>query len=481
MRKRSNVIEFFTFLVFVLTCIAWVAPASSSQPKPISLHPDNSHYLLFRGKPTILITSGEHYGAVLNLDFDYVTYLDELKSHGLNLTRTFSGTYREVPSSFGITDNTLAPKRYCSPWLRSSTPGAVDGDKFDLTKWNDSYFNRLRDFVLQASGRGVVVEFVLFCPFYDDNLWNVNPMKYTNNINNIGDCPRTEVYTLKHQDLLKIHDAFVRKAVAELNSFDNLYFEICNEPYFGGVTEDWQAHIAQTIADAEKNLPNKHLIAQNIANGVKKIDKPNSIVSIFNFHYAVPPDTVAQNYHLNKVIADDETGFRGKDDVTYRTEGWGFIIAGGAVYSSLDYSFTPAHPAGTLRDYKSPGGGSSELRDQLGILLRFMESFDFLRMSPNNNPIKGGWITAPLGGTPAQANATVRVLAESGKAYAIYINGGTEANLTLDIPAGNYTTEWLNTKTSKIDKTEKLTHKGGNVTLRSPEYVEDIALRLLSQ
>ena len=44
-------------------------------------------------KPTILITSGEHYGAVLNLDFDYARYLDELHAHGLNLTRTFAGTY----------------------------------------------------------------------------------------------------------------------------------------------------------------------------------------------------------------------------------------------------------------------------------------------------------------------------------------------------------------------------------------------------
>ena len=44
--------------------------ALAAGPKPISLHPDNPHYFLFRGKPTVLITSGEHYGAVLNLDFD---------------------------------------------------------------------------------------------------------------------------------------------------------------------------------------------------------------------------------------------------------------------------------------------------------------------------------------------------------------------------------------------------------------------------
>jgi len=36
----------------------------------------------------VLVTSGEHYGSVLNLDFDYIRYLDELQSNGLNLTRT---------------------------------------------------------------------------------------------------------------------------------------------------------------------------------------------------------------------------------------------------------------------------------------------------------------------------------------------------------------------------------------------------------
>jgi hypothetical protein len=45
------------------------------------------------------------------------------------------------------------------------------------------------------------------------------------------------------------------------------------------------------------------------------------------------------------------------------------------------------------------------------------------------------------------AKATVQVLAEAGKAYAIYVNGGTQAELELEFPAGRYKAEWLNTKT----------------------------------
>jgi hypothetical protein len=66
------------------------------------LHPANPHYFEYEGKPTVLVTSGEHYGALMNLDFDYVKYFDELQSKGLNHTRVFSATYREVSGNFGI-------------------------------------------------------------------------------------------------------------------------------------------------------------------------------------------------------------------------------------------------------------------------------------------------------------------------------------------------------------------------------------------
>ncbi len=99
---------------------------------------------------------------------------------GLNLTRTFSGTYREIQGSFKIEKNTLAPnpEKYVAPWPRSQTKAAADGgNKFDLTRWNDAYFpERLIDVRRAAAGdRGVAVEFVFFCPFYDENLWEINP------------------------------------------------------------------------------------------------------------------------------------------------------------------------------------------------------------------------------------------------------------------------------------------------------------------
>ena len=51
----------------------------------------------------MVITSGEHYGAVLNLDFDYRRYFATLAKDGLNGTRIFSGTYVETDHVFSST------------------------------------------------------------------------------------------------------------------------------------------------------------------------------------------------------------------------------------------------------------------------------------------------------------------------------------------------------------------------------------------
>jgi hypothetical protein len=464
---------------FVLVLL-WVAQAIAADA-PISLHPDNPHYLFFRGKPTVLITSTEHYGAVLNGDFDYIPYLNELQSKKLNLTRTFSGVYRELPGTFNITDNTLAPKthdKFICPWARADAPGATDGgNKFDLTKFNPAYFERLKNFISEAGKRGVVVELVLFCTTYDDQLWKGSPQNAINNINGIGKMNREQLYTLKDKEMVAVHDAFVRKIAAELKDFDNLYYEICNEPYFAGVADDWQAHISATLTEAEKDFPAKHLIAQNIANGGKKIERPDPNVSIFNFHYATPPDTVEQNYKLNKVFSDDETGFRGKDDALYRTEAWEFFIAGGAIYDNLDYSFTPATPSGTLLTYKSPGGGSPDLRNQLRILHEFFDAMDFINMKPMNTIVKGGFATAPLAGAPARSGVTVRVLGQEGKIYAVYVRGGTRIELQLKLPKGSYRGEWINTRTGKVERSDDL-QGATEPRFTSPDYTDDIVLRV---
>lgn len=401
----------------ILVCFIGISFVFTNEAAPLSVHPENPHYFLYRGKPTILITSAEHYGAVLNLDFNYVPYLDELRARKLNLTRAFTGAYVEPQGAFNITRNTLAPAagRFISPWARSSTPGyANSGNKFDLTKWDEAYFRRLKSFVSEADKRGVVVELNLFCPFYEESQWSLSPQNASNNINGIGNIPRTNVYTLdKHGGLLEMHEGLTRKLVKELNGFDNLYYEICNEPYFGGVTVEWQHHIAELISDTEKPLKKKHLISRNVANGAARVTDPHPAVSIYNFHYASPPNTVAQNYGLKKVIGDNETGFRGTNDLPYRIEAWDFILAGGGLYNNLDYSFaTGGFENGTfIQSATDPGGGNPGFREQMSHLVEFMGGLPFIKMRPDNSIIQGG---VPRGWT-------ARAFVEPGKHYALYL------------------------------------------------------------
>jgi len=312
------------------------------------------------------------------------------------------------------------------------------------------------------------------------------------NVNGIGNCPREEVYTLKHPELTGIQEEVARKIVRETNGFDNLYYEVCNEPYAGTVTKEWQDRVAAVITETEAGMPKKHLISLNVANHRAEVRDPNPAVSIFNFHYCVPPDVVDMNYALVKPIGENETGFRGKADVIYRTEGWEFMIAGGALYNNLDYSFTPAHPRGDFLDYTSPGGGSPALRRQLAILKNFICGFDFVRMAPDKSVIREA---GPDG-------LRVRALSEPGKAYAVYLHfppgeksdvkfdgaprdasGGRDlavtARLVLAFPSGRYRAEWVDTLTGKVEKREDIQSAGSDTVLQSPAFRDDIALRIV--
>jgi hypothetical protein len=477
-QDMNNSTTLAAFLMFLV--------AASTPAAPLRLHPDNPHYFLYHGKPMVIITSGEHYGAVLNRDFNYRRYLETLAHDRLNGARLWSGAYCEPTTAFNIANNTLAPAagHYLTPWARSTHPGyANGGNKFDLSKWDPVYFERLKNFMSEASKRGIIVELNLFCPFYEEGMWSLSPMNAANNVNGCGAVARTNVYTLDGSGgLLAVQDAMVRKLAAELAGFDNFYYEICNEPYFGGVTLEWQRHIAQTILGAESGRPS-HLISQNIANFKASVEDPDPAVSIFNFHYATPPETVALNYGLRRVIGENETGFRGTNDSQYRMEGWDFITAGGALFNNLDYSFTVGHEDGTfIFPSNQPGAGSRALRHQYGFLKRVIQGYDFIDMQPHNELVKAH----------LPAGASVRALAKPGEQYLVYVRTGlgdwnksvdkevdfTEGRLglSLDLPKGNFVAEWWDTRKCVSLRRTNFNHRGGPSTLSNPPFQQDIAL-----
>jgi hypothetical protein len=271
----------------------------------------------------------------------------------------------------------------------------------------------------------------------------------------------------------------VRKIVTELNDFDNLYYEICNEPYFGDTLalRQWEDHMTAVVAFAEKDLKKKHLISNNVANNKKSVPNLRNNVSIYNFHYAIPPVTVPMNYHLNSVIGDNETGFDGIDDATYRMEAWGFILSGGGLFNHLDYSFAVAHEDGSYQiTAGEPGGGGKTLRNQFKILAEFMQSVDYINMKPAD---------ATEFRLHAGDSTEVYGLSKQRQEYALYLISKTDAAAVsvfdIDIPAGSYTINWVDTKTAERSSTEIKDHKGGWLAITSPSYIQDIALCILKE
>ncbi len=487
----------------VLVCALWAQllagrpGTAAAGTEPIRLHPKNPHYFLFHGRAVALVTSGEHYGAVVNADFDYRKYLATLQAEGLNYTRLFPGSYVEAPGkSFGIQRNDLAPApgRFLAPWARADAMGyAGGGKKFDLNKWNPEYFTRLHDFLTEAARRGVVVEISLFSSQYGDTQWALSPLNPSNNVNETAGVDWRKVQTLENGNILKYQERYTRKLVREANAFDNVIFEIQNEPFadrpvlanvvnpyvfppgrdkFPNSIEmadelslAWQARVAEWITSEEASLPNKHLIAQNYCDFGLPVRGLVPAVSIVNFHYAYP-EAASSNYGLGKAVAYDETGFLGRDDGAYLRQAWNFMLSGGSAFDNLDYSFTVGHEDGTDLAPNGPGGGSPTLRRELGILSAFLGKLPLLDLEPDSQTVKHAGGTYP------------RVLSNPGRQYAIYLDGSGPVEVVLELAAGRYSGEWIDPRTGSDMRLEAFQHGGGRKTLRTPEFRDGIALRL---
>jgi hypothetical protein len=487
-------------LKLLILSLSFVFSQCQNQPtqkaETIALNPENPNYFIYKGKPTILVTSGEHYGAVMNTAFDYMKYLQTLKNDGLNYTRIFTGPYSEMgDKTFGIRNNTMnpSPENYLTPWAKDAS------GKYNLDVWNQAYFERLKSFVGEAEKLGIVVEITLYTSYYSNHQWSKSPFNPVNNIQKTDSLAYKQLNTVNCGGMMKYHENYVRKMVQELNAYGNIHFEIQNEPWSDNphlvekITEtdtithpfawqkiveianteslEWQKQIAQIIRDEENKLPNKHLIAQNISNFRYKIDQPDPNVSIFNFHYAYP-EAASANVGLNKALGLDETGFMPKNDFHYRSQAWKFMLAGGALYNNLDYSFTVGHEDGSYPiDEGTPGWGHTQFRKQLKIMKEFIESYDFIRMKPDN---------AVLSASDALPG-TFQVLSETGKQYAIYMEKPQSPVIKLQIPDGVYQVKLLNPISGEETSVEELSSKNGSLELNCSITSEDAVIKIVAK
>jgi hypothetical protein len=236
--------------------------------EPIRIHPENGKLFLFRGRPRVLLCATEHYGSVLNRRFDFERYLDEAAERNQTLTRLFL-LFRELQT----VRNPHSPLKmespdFVTPWPRTGPGRALDGEpRYDLDRWNNEFFTRLDRFITLAGERDIVVELTLFSNTYNDNVWALNPLRAVNNINGIGNVEWADYNSLRDPSLVERQKMYVRRIVQATCTFDNVYYEVCNEPG-GGVeghvspteVDDWQREIAATVRDEETRLDTRHLV-----------------------------------------------------------------------------------------------------------------------------------------------------------------------------------------------------------------------------
>ena len=240
---------------------------------PLKIHPSNPRYFTDQTGKAIYL-SGSHYWYTLQDGedrmevgpFNYTEYLDFVKRYNHNFIRLWVWE-QAAWAPWTVEKIVFDPPIY----LRTGPGKALDGElKFDLSKFNDAYFDRLRARTMAARDRGIYVSIMLFQGWSIEkkagqhgNPWMGHPFNGKNNVNGIskdldGDKEGTETHTLLIPSITKAQELYVRKVVDTVNDLDNVLYEISNEDPASEENTAWQYHCINFILDYESKKPKQH-------------------------------------------------------------------------------------------------------------------------------------------------------------------------------------------------------------------------------
>ncbi len=382
------------------------------------------------GRPVYL--TGSHTWATLHdrlLEetpvFDYSAWLDFMDHHNHNFLRLWAW---EQSAWMQFTDRLVkyGPNRY-----RRTGPGASldGGPKFDLTQFNDDFFDRLRSRVVAAGRRGIYVGVMLFQGFSLDkrgerdtgrNAYDGHPMNAKNNINGIDGDPDGsgtghQVHTLAVPEITALQETFVRKVIDTLNDLDHVLWEISNESHAGSV--EWHYHMIDVIHEYEKTRPRQHPVGMTGA----PIKNPPMYASAAEW---ISP--VGRDYRSDPEAADgrkvvildtDHCGHANADPkCPWRcfTRGLNFI----AMDNYMDARW------GSLPEPDPKWDG---IRRQMGYTRKVSERMGLRTAVPSS-----------------ELASTDFCLACPGKEYLVYLPDGGRVTVDLSAVSGSLAVEWLN-------------------------------------
>lgn len=173
--------------------------------------------------------------------FDFERYVDFLEERGHNFIRLWRWEQVHSQAAGGDVHLCMVPQ----PWARTGPGEAKDGKpKFDLTRFDPGFFDRLRARVLAAGERGIYVGVMLFDGWAihlspaPDNIEG-HPFHVTNNVNDVRIESILDYQVLPLDPKVEeIQETYIRKVIDTVHDLPNVLYEVENESSGGGSVDE---------------------------------------------------------------------------------------------------------------------------------------------------------------------------------------------------------------------------------------------------
>jgi hypothetical protein len=443
----SYLLNFKTIIVIILSS-ALFPVFGQRATGPLSVCPVNHRHFTDNSGRIIYLT-GSHTWANFATDqgitdpplpFDYNGYLDFLVAHNHNFFRgwVWELTFSEEGSNGG--------PFYWNPfpWLRTGPGNATDGKpRFDLNRYNQDYFDRLRKRVIAAMDKGLYVSIMLFQGYaiqFNRNESDGYPLDGRNNINGIDAGIGYASNTLQFPKVTAKQDEYVRKVIDAVNDLDNVLYEISNES--GSYSTDWQYHMIDLIHQYEADKPKQHPVGMTFQyKGGSNEDLFKSKAdwispdgsSGYGYPNTDPP--VADGSKVLIVDTDHSyywTGLKKNGLAAQQAWVWKNFLRGNQTLFMDPYLAIIKirnNPAGKTSDPNfgfSPDPYWETIRAAMGRSRTYAQKMNLAAATPQND-----------------LSSTAYCLASSGNEYLVY-NPGQSKSFTVNLLSGTYEFEWFN-------------------------------------
>ena len=418
---------------------------------PLRVNPANPRYFADERGQSIYMTGSHTWATVVEVkragqpDFDYPAFLDLLEQNGHNFLRLWTWDHPE----WGPWTN---EKVFFDPMPHARTgPGlAADGKpKFDLSQFNPTYFDRLRQRAIQAGERGIYVSIMLFegwclrSAYAESDPWPSHPYNAQNNISGVAgtvdERGRGQVYTLDVPEVVRYQEMYVRKVIETLNDLDHIVYEIVNETPCNERSVAWHHHMINFIHETEKSMPKQHPVGMTSEGG----EQDNPILFASPAEWISPGRGPGQVYKYDPPAADGSKVILSDTDHLWG-HGGNYPWAWKTFLRGMNPLFMdPWEPVpGSTR----PGYANNELnvrhypdwallRANLGHTRRYAKRLDLNRALPHN------------------ALASSRYcLAEPGVAYLVYVPDDAQVMVDLSAAQGPLAVEWFSPRSGETSQ-----------------------------